>query len=364
MNQDICYFTQMYQAVAPLKAIYDKLGGVFVCGRKSTYRFLNSQSPVINAAKFNKRFSFYGKGNKALDSAKCIVTGSPYKKILSPYNGSKVMVFHGTYAGLTKATIEGLSHFDHLFLTGPRMENMFNKYRGDIEIDTSTTGFIPFGNFPKKSKENKETVLVQLGLNPSLNTVVYCPSRKKEGSWQECAETLINELGVEYNLILRPHPSQSMNLRFKDKLQMHRIKGLAENRRNSIVDLVDIDFPSLLMIADLLISDANSPAEEALYYDTPQLLTGIGRSSYEHIKKIWVDWKMDEEDMDGRLRMFECGPVFAQEDYVNWHEAVGDALTRQSAYSERRSDYFTFIFGRRDSAVSQRVADIIQTKYF
>lgn len=363
MARSLCYFTQMYQSIAPLKAIYDELGGTFVCGRKSTYRYLTSLSPIVNVAKFNKRFHLLGAGNKALDRAQCIVTGSPYQKILSPFNAMKVMVFHGTYAGLQKETIEGLVHFDHLFLTGPRMEKMFNKYCGDVEIDFSTTGFIPFKNFPEKTEENKKALLSKLDLDTSLKTVVYCPSRKKEGSWNECVKALINEVSSEYNLILRPHPSQSMNLRFQDKLEMYHIKEMAKKRKNTMIDLVDIDFPVLLMTADLLISDANSPAEEALYYDTPQLLTGMGNSSYENIKKIWVDWGMDEEDIESRLRMFDCGPVFKKENYANWHEAVCDALFRETTYSNSRSDYFVFIFGQKDKCAGRRVADIIRAKY-
>ena len=46
---------------------------------------------------------------------------------------------------------------------------------------------------------------------------------------------------------------------------------MAEIRGNTIVDLTSLPLSHLQCIKDLLISYANSPAEESLFYDVPQL---------------------------------------------------------------------------------------------
>ncbi|KAF3978473.1 MAG: hypothetical protein HFP77_01825 [Methylococcales symbiont of Iophon sp. n. MRB-2018] len=354
----------MYQAIPSLVTIQRELGGTFVCGRGSTTRYFKKEYPELDFARFNKRLKRFSAGHKAMWGADCIVTGSPYKSLLSPYTAKKMMVFHGTYAGLTANVLEQLKHFDHLFLIGNRMEKILLKYKQQLDFNYTKTGFLPFANFPDKNEENRRLILEFLGLDVSLKTVVYCPTRRGHGSWEICAEALINSLSAKYNLILRPHPSQSMNLRWHEKSSIKNLQTIAKKRGNTLIDMAEVHFPDLLMIADLLISDANSPAEESLFYDTPQILTGLGKSSsYEEIRNIWLAYNADEEDIEDCLEIFSCGLVFADEKGLDWGEAVDKALLEEGEYAENRRDYFEFVFGERDKGAAHRVAKIIQSEY-
>ena len=360
MSNRVCFFSQMYQAIPSLVAVQRELGGLFVCGRRSTRRYFKKEYPEMGFARFSKRFTQFSEGHKAMLNADCLVTGSPYRSLLSPYSGKKLMVFHGTYG---EFTLEGLSHFDHLFLIGERMERMLLRHQREKEFRYTKTGFIPFGLFPDKNKMNQQRVLEALGLDASLKTVVYCPSRRGFGSWELCTEALLREVSNEYNLILRPHPSQSMNLRWHEKSFMKKLQAMANQRGNTIIDLVDVPLSEGLMVADLLISDSNSPAEEALFYNTPHLLTGLGNSSYNKFYERLVGIGMCEEGIKDVLQVFDCGPVYDKENYGNWQEAVGDAFLREAYYDENRKAAFNSIFGQRDRGAGKRVANIIRSEY-
>ena len=351
MGNKICFFSQMYQAIPSLVSVQRELGGIFVCGRSSTVRYFKKEYPELGFARYNKRFKRFSAGHKAMLNAECIVTGSPYKSLLSPYSAKKLMVFHGTYAGLSAKAVQGLQHFDHLFLTGERMLLRHKKGR---EFSYTKTGFIPFSQFPEKNTLNSQRVLEVLGLDASLKTIVYCPSRRGVGSWELCAE--------DY-LIMRPHPSQSMNLRWHEKSAMKALQVAAKKRGNTLVDMIDVALPDVLMVADLFISDANSPSEEVLFYNTPQLLTGLGNSSYANIEQSLIDRGMVPEDLGEVLQVFDCAPVYAEEAYGNWGQAVAEALSSEAVYAEKREACFQSIFGRRDRNAGHRVAEIISSEY-
>jgi len=363
MNNKLCFFSQMYQAIPSLVAIQRELGGTFVCGRGSTKRYFKKEYPELGFARFSKRLKRFSAGHQAMLMADCIVTGSPYKTLLSPYSAKKMMVFHGTYAGLTAQAVKDLKHFDHLFLIGERMERMLLRLLKGKEVNYSKTGFIPFSNFPDKTAKNRQLVLSTLGLDPSLKTIVYCPSRRGIGSWELCAEQLIRDISSEYNLVLRPHPSQSMNLRWHEKSSMRGMQLAAKHRGNTLVDLVDVALPDLLMAADLFISDSNSPSEEALFYNTPQLLTGLGNSAYDKIEESLIQRGMPEEDILDVLQVFDCAPVYGQEGYGNWQEAVADAFLNETNYKDNREACFSSIFGQRDKEAASRVSAIISSQY-
>jgi len=131
----------------------------------------------------------------------------------------------------------------------------------------------------------------------------------------------------------------------------------------TVIDMVDVALPDVLMVADLFISDANSPSEEVLFYNTPQLLTGLANSSYVNIEQSLVDRGMGAEDIAEVLQVFDCAPVYADEAYGSWAEAVAEVLSTQIAYAGKREACFTSIFGQRDKQAGKRVTNIIQEMY-
>jgi len=363
MKNRVCFFSQMYQSIPSLEVIQRELGGVFVCGRASTMRYFRRENPELSSARLTKRFKRFSAGYNEMLNANCIVTGSPYKSLLSPYSGKKLMVFHGTYGAMSSDVLKELSHFDHLFLIGDRMERAFLRHQKDKEFNYTKTGFIPFNNFTDKNEINRKAVLNTINLDPDLKTIVYCPSRRGYGSWELCVKELLKGISSEFNLILRPHPSQSMNLRWHEKSRMKELQSMAGQRGNTVIDLVDVALSDILMVADLLISDSNSPSEEALFYDTPHLLTGLANCSYGKFEGRLANLGMEEEDIKDVLQIFDCGPVYSQEKYCSWQEAVDDALSRETDYRGSREAAFSSIFGQRDRDAGHRVAEIIRSEY-
>jgi CDP-glycerol glycerophosphotransferase (TagB/SpsB family) len=251
------------------------------------------------------------------------------------------------------------SHFDLLCLTGPRMQQMIRRFAPEIELNTVATGFLPFCEFPVATPEHRHRTLRRLGLDPALKTILYTPSRRGTGSWDLLAEQLAKSTQGSFNLILRPHPSQSLTSRHADRTSFRRVTYLAAARPNTLVDLTSYALSSLLSIADLLISDANSPAEESLFYDVPQLFIETPLYSADTISKQAQAEKMHPDDTAQLLRLFECGRRQYLDAPMELSESIELAIEAAPSYAERRSDYFTWVFGEHDRSAHQRVAHAI-----
>ena len=173
----------MYQAIPALTVVQKELGGVFVSARSSTISHFKKKYPLLKQERLSKKFKSFNKGHRVMRDASVIVTGSSYQELLAPYPAKKVMVFHGTYAGISRGVLTYLKIFDYVFLNGHRMEKMLTRYLDDDAFKYAQTGFLPFDDFPEKTTGNKRIVLDNLGLDSTLKTIVYCPTSRKVGTW-------------------------------------------------------------------------------------------------------------------------------------------------------------------------------------
>lgn len=357
----VVYFSKMFQAVPHLAQVASQLPGTFVSSRSSTLRATNHLYPALATARYSRWFGPFSSGARLLKKADVIVTGSPYRSFLQPYSARKCQVFHGTYALLSKHALRLNSHFDLLCVTGPRMQQMIRRFAPEIELNTVTTGFLPFCEFPVASPEQRQRTLSQLGLDPALKTIVYTSSRRGEGSWDLVAEQLVKTAPAGFNLVLRPHPSQSLTSRRADRASFRRVGHLAGARPNTLVDLTSHALSSLLSVADLLISDANSPAEESLFYDVPQLFIETALCSEHTIREMARREEMHEDDTAQLLTLFGCGRRLSVDAPMDFAESIELAIEEAPAYAERRATYFSWVFGERDRSAHQRVAHAITT---
>jgi hypothetical protein len=358
---NVVYFSKMFQAVPHLAQVASHLPGTFVCNRRSTLQAARHLYPELVTSRYLRWLGPFSQGARLLKKADVIVTGSPYRSFLKPYRAKKCMVFHGTYQLLSKHALLANSHFDLLCVTGPRMQQMIRRLAPEIEMNTVTTGFLPFCEFPFATPDHRYQTLNILGLDPTLKTIVYTPSRRGEGSWDLVAEQLVRTTPASFNLILRPHPSQSLTPRRADRTSFRRITHLATVRPNTLVDLTSHALPSLLSVADLLISDANSPAEESLFYDVPQLFIETPLYSADTISKQAQAEQMHPEDTAQLLTLFECGRRQYLEAPMDFSETIALAIEAAPSYTERRADYFAWVFGKQDRSAHQRVALAITT---
>jgi len=359
----IIYFSKMFQAVPHLAQVHQVLPGTFVSSRQSTLEAVKKLYPQLATARYRRLLGSLSSGKKLLSKADVIVTGSPYKSFLQPYAARKCMVFHGTYMMLSKSALLSNAHYDLLCTIGPRMEQMIQRFAEEVTIKrTVNTGFLPFCEFPEITKEEKGRILLELGLNPEKQTVVYLPSRRGVGSWEEVSEAIIETSPEHYNLVLRPHPSQSLTSRRADRLSFKRVMRLTQKRPDTLLDLTSKPLPLLLCVADLVVSDANSPAEESLFYDVPQLFIETSKLSRTLMEKQAKQEGMHPQDAEQLLSLYDCGLRYTiTKSSPSFDLVLDKAIIEQSGYCSQRQNYFSWVFGQRDRQANVRVAQAIQT---
>lgn len=352
----IVYFSKMVQAFPLMVPVQRLTGGVYVSNRASTVRSFRRKFPDLPAHRCWRVAAPLSSGWHDLRRAKVIVAGASHTSLLKSFPGRKVMIFHGCVNRLTRDVVASLASFDHVLLQSPRLERMLRRTDWNIDFSYSVPGYVAFDHFPPPSSEGRQTILSRLGLDPTRQTVVYTPTRSIYGSWCDHAEAIAREVSEEYNLVLRPHPHQVNCGNAEEKASFRTVTKLLESRRSGVIDMDGCSLGELLSVADLLISDANSTAEEALFYDVPQLFTEI------YSREKWLEQYeregLDDESIEELMGLYECGVSFPRLGVSNWNEAVVQALEKGRSLSSVRQAYFTHVFGSRtDEPAARRVAD-------
>lgn len=355
-DQRIAYFSQMFQAIPQLMEVQKHAGGTFVSTRRSTVEAARRLYPQVPVARYRSWFSRLSEGYRVLAAARAIVTGTPGQGVIAQFPARRCMVFHGTYMLLPKATIRKIAHFDLICTMGPRMLDAVNRYRDEFGLKRVVdAGYLPFGSFPEKDGFPRETALAGLGLSPDRRTVVYMPWGRPYGSWNYMAETLVRETPPEFNLILRPHPSHGVTSRNKDRLSFLRIGALCRQRGNTLLDRNVIPLAQLYALADLMVTDGTSPAEESLFYDVPQLFIETPLWNKDVIRAYAMNAEAEDGDLQRYLGLFDCGPRYAAGQARPWASVVDAALASAAAQQSARADYFAWVFGQRDRSAGERV---------
>src|SRR5690554_6163425 len=139
MSGGTVYFSKMFQAVPHLAQVARELPGTFVTTRHSTLKAVQRLYSDVDTAFLSKYLGPFSGGKRCLKNASVIVTGSPYRSFLEPYQAKKATVFHGTYMMLSRETLLRNTHFDLLCTIGPRMQEMIGRYP-DVTVNSVQTG--------------------------------------------------------------------------------------------------------------------------------------------------------------------------------------------------------------------------------
>ncbi len=343
----IAYLTKQFQAVPALMAIYREVGGHFVTTRSNTLKAIKQNNPQASVIKYTEKLGRFSSGYKVLDKAEVILTGGPYRNILSQFGARKYMIFTGTTPALTALDIrENHAHFDKLCAIGPRMLRTIEKSGVDVEI--MQTGYFPFLDFPEEDNEKRKVLLESVRLDGNKKNVVYLPRGKPNGSFDLMMPNFLQAMpDADFNFIVRPHPSQSVKLHLRDRLLFMSMQNQIMQHKNVFLDLNYFRLSDLLSMADLVITDGNSPAEESLFYDTPQILVETDRLSRKSISNTMQKNAASAEDIELALRIYDNGPIITPND-----QALGSlierAITDAPQYAAARSANFEFVFGDRD----------------
>lgn len=341
----IVFFSKIPQALLQMATVQEIAGGVFITNRTQMLELFRKQYPELTSMKHLRRLPcFLTKSGRILKNAKVICSGAPHKNILDQFDAQRVMFFHGTYRFLGKTLLDHLTAFDHLFLIGPRMQRIVSRFQDQLKAEISVPGYIPFTSFKTPKESERIAILRKLGLDPEKPTVSYLPARHSlGGSWRAHAERIARETALDYNLVLRPHPSEACRGAREVERTFSRIKSVVEDRPNAVLDLTSCSLPELFSISNLIISDANSPAEESMFYDTPQLFTEFYPREEESAAAAKEELTQDE--LDDFLSLYECGPSFAKDGFSDWGQAIKTALEEQEQYQKKRTAYFESTFG-------------------
>lgn len=353
------YFSKMFQAVPHLAQVARELPGTFVTTRRSTLKAVHRLYPDLDTA-FQPRFlGPFSAGQRRLRKADVIVTGSPYRSLLEPYGAKKATVFHGTYMMLSRDALLKNAHFDLLCTIGPRMQDMISRF-ADVSLNTVQTGFLPFCEYPEQTALHRQQVLQGMGLDPQRQTILYTPSRRGEGSWNLVAEQLVLTAPAHFNLVLRPHPSQSLTARRKDRESFARVQKRIAQRSGAYLDLGTRSLAELVAVADLVLSDANSPSEESMFYDVPQMFIETSTYSRDMLRQQGIREAMHEDDLERLLTLYDCGPSTHIAALPDFGESLDRAIADAPSYAAQRDRYFSWVFGQRDRFANKRVAQAIQ----
>lgn len=342
----ISYLTKQFQAVPALMAIYQEVGGEFVTTRATTKRAILAYHPNTSVSTYVEKLGPFSQGYKKLRDSQVIVTGAPYQTLLNRFSAKKYMIFTGTSPSLTpKFLRDNHAHFDKLCALGPRMMRTIE--RSGLDIEVMQTGYFPFLLFPERQSTGSRNALASAGLDLSKKTILYTPRGEPFGSFDIMMPQLLKAFEEQsYNLIVRPHPSQSVKLHWRDKLKFFLMKKELTHRDNIFLDLNYFKLSDLLAVVDLLISDGNSPAEEGLFYELPQILVETSRLSRLSITQKMSAAGSNQEDIELALAIYNNGPIIDSS-----NESILDLIERSIAegpqYSAARNANFEFVFGNR-----------------
>ncbi len=356
-NNPIVLFDKKVQALPTLAPLQRRLAALFVTSRAETLACFRRSWPDLPASPYWQLCPGLTTGGRRLGHARVVVAGAWYDELRHANGACKVMVFHGTFRDLTRAALGSLRGFDHVFFNGPRMARMYARYEDEFPLRHSTPGYIPFADFPAPTPAHRAAVLGPLGLDPAHPTVLYAPARGEVGSWTAHAERLVRELPHEYNLVLRPHPSLVTHGEPGRECTARVARQLA-GRGAAVLAGSGALLGPLLAAADLLISDATSPAEEFLFYDRPQIFTEMCP------RDAWVSRcqrdGLHRDDADGLLGLYDCGWSFARDGAAGWAPLVRQALAEPTRHAAARQRYLQWAFGAPDRGAADRAAAALQ----
>lgn len=201
---------------------------------------------------------------------------SANKRIIAPLKnfGTKIQIFQGLSFRNRGVRTENLV-YDFFFLIGPYMGRKF-----------AETGLLPEHDprriaigFPKtdslvKGEFNREELLAQYGFNGKRPVLLYAPTGQAYNSLETMGKEVIHRLSAtgKYDLLIKPH----------DHAKNAHINWFTElapltDAHTKLVRTLDVT--PLLFLADLLITDASSVANEytllnrpLVFLDVPELI--------------------------------------------------------------------------------------------
>jgi hypothetical protein len=275
------------------------------------------------------------------------VAASPNVRIRPRRARTKVQIFHGVSFRNFSVRSAYLA-FDHLFFPGRYMMEQYLARgllkEGDPRIEI--VGMPKLDRLVDGSLDRSE-ILQELELDPSLPTVLWCPTGARHNSYDllgAAGLAAIQKTGANLLLKFHDHPHLPRGTTREGLLESARA---ALGPRARLVDRSDV--APLMVAADLLLSDASSVAFEFCVLDRPILFVDVPDLLRKRAR-------LPENAMDLESHGRKVGRVVdSAEDLAR---AIGEELAEPSKRSAERRAAAEHIFHLPGGA-SRRAADRI-----
>ena len=188
--------------------------------------------------------------------------------------GCQIQIFHGVSFRNRGVREENLC-YDKFFAIGPYMQRLMEETG---LVDRHDPRLVPIG-FPKTDPLvdgtlNRASLLAELGLDGNRPVILYAPTGAAHNSLETMGEEVLRALGAtdRYDILVKPHDHPKNGA-------IDWFETLAPLCGPHLRVIRNSDVVPLLHLADLLITDASSVANEfalldrpIVFLDVPQLL--------------------------------------------------------------------------------------------
>ena len=186
--------------------------------------------------------------------------------------GCQIQIFHGVSFRNRGVREENLA-YDRFFAIGPYMQRLMTE-TGLVEPNDERV--VPIG-FPKTDPLvdgtlDRATILAANGLDGSRPVILYAPTGAAHNSLETMGEEVLQALGAtdRYDILVKPHDHPK-------NAGIDWFEALAPLCGPHLRVVRDADVVPLLHLADLLITDASSVANEFALLDRPIVFLDVPR---------------------------------------------------------------------------------------
>ncbi|MGH9863690.1 MAG: CDP-glycerol glycerophosphotransferase family protein [Candidatus Acidiferrales bacterium] len=262
---------------------------------------------------------------------------------VAPRARQRVQIFHGV--AITNCFLKPkINDYDCFFMSGPYMVRRFVE-KGILREDDPRIEMIGMPKLDRlvDGSLDPAALKAQLELDPALPVVLYAPSGTHSSIKSNGLEAIRRLRDRRVNLLVKLH-DKSRDFRRNLGDWLDRVKQL---QGGQVRIIEDFDIVPYLAIADVLISDFSSAANEFLLRDRPIILIETAEK-YEINKERW-DTEVWGQKIGVLVRTVEELEV-----------ALEEALAHPERMSEIRRQAAADIFYKPGTATQRAVAKIYQ----
>jgi hypothetical protein len=257
----------------------------------------------------------------------------------------QAQIFHGISSKHNKFK-PFMANYDLLLFVGERDRQRFQQI-GVLDKTRWKLIGLPRSDRLARGEIKREETLVSLQL-PNQKTFLYAPTHSALSSFFDWGLEICQAVPSDCNLIIKPHPliARAVGSGSASDAMWKQVLEYSKERANTIFLAEQADIQQLMVVADVLVTDFSSAAEEFLLLDRPLVFANHLSSSGYHLAR--GEW--DE--------IHSCGEVVTQADDLP--RALLEALHLPEKHQAARQKMRDFVFHKFDGLAAQRAAQALR----